>query len=114
MILLIIWLLVNPPALAKDNGQYSQSNPATKDWFKSQRSPKTGVSCCDDSDGQQVTEEIREGEYWVSSDVTKGEFIRVPNDIVLKGANVFGAPVVWWRYEGGKPIPYCYSPGAKG
>lgn len=105
-------------SLARDNGQYAQVDPATRHWFKSQKSPKTGISCCDISDGVYAEEDIRNGHYWARF-VANGipvDWMQVPDDVVIHDANRNGAPVVWFMMfwdKDNKFIPEirCYAPG---
>jgi hypothetical protein len=96
---------------AKDNGQWAQYSLKERQWFKDQRQPGTGASCCDDADGEQVEEDIRNGEYWIRSDKTAGLWLRVPPEVVIKGPNMFGRPVAWFRWTDGTPKIFCYAPG---
>ena len=46
----LLVLFICAPALARDNGQYSQVSPEIRDWFRAQKSLKTGrgetkISC---------------------------------------------------------------------
>jgi hypothetical protein len=43
------------PAFARDDGQFNQVSPEARQWFRSQKSPKTGS--CNEVDG------ITEGRY---------------------------------------------------
>ena len=62
VVLLVLVLCV--PALARDNGQYAQVSPELRQWFRSQKSPKTGGLCCNEADGIYAEEDIRDGRYW--------------------------------------------------
>lgn len=101
-------------ALAKDNGQWAQYSLKERQWFREQRQPGTLFPCCDEADGEQVEEDIRNGEYWVRSDKTAGLWVRVPPEVVIKGPNLFGRPVAWWRHTDGVPQVFCYAPGSLG
>jgi hypothetical protein len=68
-------------------------------WFRSQKSPKTGVICCNEADGVYAEEEVRSGHYWTRFPEPKGEWMQVPDDVVIKDPNRHGVPVVWWYYE---------------
>jgi hypothetical protein len=105
-----------PPLPARElyPGQYDHIDLATRQWFRSQKSPKTGMSCCDESDGTYAEEQIREGIYWTRCAEGKcpiAQWTPVPDDVVIREPNRNGAPVLWWRWEGGAPLIYCYAPG---
>ena len=104
-------LVLSVPALARDYGQYNNVSAEVRQWFRSQKSPKTGGLCCNEADGIYAEEQIREGVYWTRFELTRGEWIRVPPEVVLKGPNINGAPVAWWYFQDGKVQIRCYAPG---
>jgi hypothetical protein len=104
-------LVLCAPALARDNGQYENVAPEIRQWFRSQKSPKTGALCCNEADGIYAEEEIRDGIYWTRFENTKGAWIPVPSDVVIKDPNRNGAPVAWWYYRNGELQIRCYAPG---
>jgi hypothetical protein len=108
---LLTLLTVNAPSLARDNGQYQNAAPEVREWFRSQKSPKTGGLCCNEADGTYAEEDIRGGIYWTRFDKTAGKWIPVPSDVVIKDPNRNGAPVAWWYYENGELKIRCYAPG---
>ena len=57
-------LVLCVPALARDNGQYNSVAPEVRQWFRAQKSPKTGGLCCNEADGTYAEEDIRNGVYW--------------------------------------------------
>jgi hypothetical protein len=77
-------LVLCVPALARDNGQYNSVSPEVRQWFRSQKSPKTGGLCCNEADGTYAEEDIRNGVYWTRFELTGGEWIAVPADVVIK------------------------------
>lgn len=97
---------------ARDNGQYAQADPKIRQWFQNQRSPKNGVNCCSEADGDMGEEDIRDGHYWYRSAKTEGQWMPVPDEVILHTPNITGHPVAWFLYKDGKPIFRCYSPGA--
>jgi hypothetical protein len=99
------------PALARDNGQYNSVSPEVRQWFRAQKSPKTGALCCNEADGTYAEEDIRNGVYWTRFELTKGDWIPVPADVVIKDPNRNGAPVAWWYVRDGKVQIRCYAPG---
>jgi hypothetical protein len=109
--MMLALLLLCLPALARDNGQYNSVSPELRQWFRAQKSPKTGGLCCNEADGTYAEEEIRDGVYWTRFDLTKGEWIPVPAEVVIKDPNRNGAPVAWWFFQDGKLQIRCYAPG---
>jgi hypothetical protein len=118
-----IWLTIsaNVSANARElyPGQYAQAPPDQRRWFNEQISPKTGDGCCSQADGEFVQEDIRIGRdgtshYFASGKFSEGEWIEVPNDVILPVPNWHGKPVVWWVFDAdiGVLEIRCYSPGA--
>ena len=109
----VIFFILLASASARElyPGQYSQVPPELRKWFNEQRSPLTGQTCCTEADGVAVQEDIRRGTYW-----TKGgpfpDWVPVPHQVVLRGPNKNGAPVLWWFTQDGQPQIKCYAPGA--
>lgn len=118
------WRPKNPALLGQRGAKPSYDHVAAdvREWFRSQKSPKTGMGCCDEADGGQAQEKIEDGKYWASwcviGNSATGEcarssgWIEVPDDVVIKGPNITGHPVVWSYYENGKPKIRCYAPGS--
>jgi hypothetical protein len=50
---LLLALLFCAPALARDNGQFNRASPDIWQWFRDQKSPKTGMICCTEADGNE-------------------------------------------------------------
>jgi hypothetical protein len=102
-------------------GQYSQVDPAVRQWFRNQVSPKTKINCCSEADGAYAEEDIRAGHYWVrftaksydGSSEVQSEWMEVPDDVVINDPNRNGAPVVWWHYLDFDLKIRCYAPGGK-
>jgi len=105
----LLVLFICAPALARDNGQYSQVSPEVRDWFRAQKSPKTGNFCCDEADGIYAEEDIREGRYWTRW--PGHDWRPVPEDVLIRDSNRHGAPVVWWYVDRGETRIRCYAPG---
>jgi hypothetical protein len=99
------------PAMAHDSSQWAATPQAERNWFLQQKSPKTGLSCCNQSDFEQVDEEIREGRYWIASNQTRGIWLLVPPEVVIRGPNLHGRAVAWFRFPNGNPEVYCFAPG---
>jgi hypothetical protein len=80
-----------------------------RDWFRSQKSPKTGALCCNEADGLFAEEDIRDGHYWARW--SGHDWLPVPDEVVIHDPNRHGAPVVWWYVERGVTKIRCYAPG---
>ncbi len=94
------------------DGRFASASPETRQWFREQRSPKTGGFCCSEADGSYVEEDIRGENYWIRSERTRGEWMLVPPDVVIKDPNRNGEPVAWYAEdEMGKLQIRCYAPG---
>lgn len=115
VLIILICLLVPPIVFGKDDEdkekKYAQYTLQQREWFQRQISPRTKISCCNEADGEMVEEDIRDGSYWVRSEITAGLWIKIPDDIIIREPNLMGRPVVWWRFGDGRPQPYCYAPG---
>ena len=99
------------PALARDNGQYESVSPDIRQWFRDQKSPMTGALCCDEADGSQAQEDIRNGHYWTTWPARILHLVSVPDEVVIKVANKIGHPLVWSYFENGQLKIRCYAPG---
>jgi hypothetical protein len=96
-------------------GEWDKVDPATRSWFKSQRSPH-GVPCCDMADGHPTLEDWRgQNEYWIPNPVKLGEiqWIKVPPEAVIYNArNPTGEAVVWYVIQGSDTVYIrCFVPG---
>ena len=109
--LLLPILVLCAPALARDNGQYSQVSPEIRQWFRDQKNPKTGMICCSEADGNEAQEDIRDGHYWTTWPAVAPVWYPVPDEVVIKGPNKIGRPVVWIYYERGQMKIRCFAPG---
>jgi hypothetical protein len=132
-----IMLLVCAPSNAGIIGrmwaQQQGLSDAETQWFRDQKVPGTGMSCCNEADGTYAEEELRGDEYWTQFNfqrysysgggdvgttiVESSGWMKVPPESIIKAPNRHGAPVVWWstKYdrEAQKYVPWirCYSPG---
>jgi hypothetical protein len=119
----LIALAAAIPALAIDNGQYSDVPDNIRSWFKSVRAP-SGVPCCDIADGHRTSYDIRGDGYWIPiPDAPPGQenWMPVPPEAVVHDAgNPVGEAVVWWVHTGGDPTApdptrrihiRCFVPG---
>jgi hypothetical protein len=110
----LLLLILCAPALARDNGQYDKVAPEIRQWFREQRSPKTGMICCSEADGSEAQEDIRDGHYWATWSAVSPNWYPVPDEVVIKDRpNKVGRPVVWTYYERGEVKIRCYAPGGK-
>ena len=108
-------IILASTGIARDiGGRYESAPPDVRQWFRDQKSPKTGGLCCSEADGGEVQEDIVAGHYWVTWPEVSPRWIPVPDEVVLLGANKAGHPVVWVYYEKGEVKIRCFAPGAKG
>lgn len=92
--------------------RYWNVAPEIRQWFRNQMVPgTTNRSCCNEADGEEVEEDIRDGQYWIKGGGF-AEWTLVPDAAVLTGPNLYKQPVVWRFYEWGKWNIRCYAPGA--
>lgn len=115
---------VGLPAFAVWRPEYAELySPAEREWFRSQRNPQSGISCCSEADGTYAEEDLREGAYWTRFEYkrrdgtnleypVRSEWMKVPPEVVIHDANRHGAPTVWWYYLNGQVGIRCYAPGA--
>lgn len=109
-------LLIIGTAYSHDPQHYPNMSTAQLEWFRSQRVPKPGGGlCCNEFDGVEAEEDIRDGTYWTRW-MPGQDWMRVPPEAVLNSRNPNGAPVVWFGYntvEGRKRyFIRCYAPGS--
>jgi hypothetical protein len=104
-------------SIARDYGQYSDIDPATKHWVKG-LTDKKGKSCCETADGHPA-----EYEWDVSSHgyrvLIEGQWYPVPPEALIEEPNRLGYATVWywWEWEfDGRKIHHirCFLPGAGG
>lgn len=101
-------LAICTPALAHDNGQFSNVSPSVRAWFKGVKS-QHGVPCCDIADGHRTDYDMRKNQYWVP---INGDWMPVPPDAVLNDAgNPVGDAVVWYSIYGDHVVIRCFVPG---
>jgi len=124
-------------ALARDAGQWENSDPATKLWFQQLKQPDNGMSCCGEGDGYYADEVTVVGDkvYAIITDdrddaplgrlhVPLGMKFLVPNEKVVDSTRQHGNPtghsivflgggVNWGSTASnpeGRPV-LCYIPG---
>lgn len=107
---------------------FAQATPTQRNWLNKQRRPGTTFTCCNESDGEQVDEEIRYdhkgiARYWINSKHTRGQWMQVPEEAVIREPNLHGRPIAWFRWaapDGSfttfpradlRPEIFCYVPG---
>jgi hypothetical protein len=104
-------------SIARDYGQYSDIDPATKNWVMG-LTDKKGKSCCETADGHPA-----EYEWDVSSHgyrvLIEGQWYPVPPEALIEEPNRLGYATVWywWEWEfDGRKIHHirCFLPGAGG
>jgi hypothetical protein len=92
---------------AVDRGQFENVPEHIRSWFKGVRS-RSGVPCCDMSDGHRTEYDVRDGAYWVP---IEGEWMQVPDKAIIRdGGNPVGEAVVWYVRHGGNIIISCFVP----
>lgn len=85
--------------MAADVGQIPpNTSSAVREWFQSVKDPRTGIKCCDVSDGHLTDYVVKEdGTYWVEID---GENVKVPPEAVISDSkNPFILGIVWYRRD---------------
>lgn len=110
-------LLLCTSVLAKNDGRWSQLDPAKREWFRNQIVPDgrhKGQICCNEADGVDAQEDIRGEKYWVTFTANGKEipWMEVPDEAVIRGPNKYGTPVVWFWFENGEVKIKCYAPGS--
>ena len=124
-IIILFMLLLWTPARAHDwsHEHFAQNTPQQRQWMQQQKRPGTASNCCNESDGEQVDEEIRAGRYWINSRHTRGVWMLVPIEAIINEPNMHGRPIAWFRWmspDGSfsmvprtdlEPKVFCYSPG---
>lgn len=120
--LLLGLLAIAPTAAAAGEAgrlwaQKQDMTPRQRQWFRDQKRNDSAERCCDEADGEQVQEDIRDGVYYVKCATTEkwteDGWMRVPPERVLNGPNMWGQPICWFRNKDAGPWVACYSPGVK-
>jgi hypothetical protein len=106
--LLICAPAISIPAMARDNGQFSNVPTEIRAWFKSVKS-HAGIPCCDISDGHRTDYDMRVDKYWVP---INGQWMMVPPEAVVEDSgNPTGDAVVWYTEFNGNVYLRCFVPG---
>jgi hypothetical protein len=101
--------VVCTPAVARDNGQFTNVSPAVRTWFHDVKSP-SGVPCCDIADGHRTDFQMRKNQYWVP---INGTWMPVPPQAVINNSgNPVGDAVVWYSIYSGQVVIRCFVPGS--
>jgi hypothetical protein len=124
--LLVMFLLMAPfAAIATWRPEYAQLSDQERQWFRTQRVPGKGYTCCSEADGAQAQEDISGEHYRVrftarrhpSIDMTQfveedSGWMDVPDEAVIREPNKHGSPVVWYYWKAGATLTIrCYAPG---
>ncbi len=110
----LLLLLFSPLVMAKDNGQWAQAPPNVRQWFQDQKvpgGPHKGFPCCSAADGEEVQEDIRDGQYWIKGGHFQ-DWTMVPEAAIIWGPNLHGQPIAWYYHEDGIARVRCFAPGA--
>jgi hypothetical protein len=108
--LIVSWGL---SARARDDGQYQDVPGHLRDWFAALKNPRTGRSCCDESDCARTEVRMR-GDGW-DARAPDGSWITVPPEsIVVDQGNPTGEPILCSMPgdEGWRVL--CFVPGPSG
>jgi hypothetical protein len=118
LLIAAIAVLAATISLARDNGQYSQSDPEIKKWIEQLKNNR-GESCCSNADGYDVQYDTKDGHYRV---YLHDEWHVVPDYAVLTTPNRLGAARVWYMSTWTVPDKdgkqkasvriYCFLPSA--
>jgi len=101
--------IVGTPAVARDNGQFSNVSPAVRTWFHGVKSP-SGIPCCDIADGHRTDYDMRKNRYWVP---INGTWMPVPPQAVINNSgNPVGDAIVWYSTYANQVVIRCFVPGA--
>ncbi len=127
--IIILGLLLYPliaQAHFADHEKWAQMTKEQQQWLMNQHVPggdSRGGSCCNQNDGEEVQQDIRDGHYWVKGSMREGDELRekgptlyqqyirdgnlinkmdndgwilVPDEVVINEPNKYGRAVVWW------------------
>ncbi len=117
MIMLLVSVALATDAAARDNGQYTNVDPAIRKWIEGLKD-KTGQGCCATADGHPAEYEwdIAGNHYKVR---IEGQWFDVPAEAVIDEPNRLGYATVWywWTFglDGQKTYHIrCFLPGPGG
>ncbi len=107
--LAVLAVVVGTPAVARDNGQFSNVPDTVRAWFKNAKSQR-GIPCCDIADGHRTDYDMRDNQYWVP---INGKWLPVPPEAVIRDSgNPTGDAVVWYSAYGEYVMIRCFFPAA--
>lgn len=93
---------------ARDHGQHGGTADSVSRWFKSLRSPGSGVSCCDQADGHLTDYRVVKGRYLVK--IEGGWYNVPPERIIRDSGNPTGEGVVFYAMIINIPVIFCFVP----
>jgi hypothetical protein len=111
------------PALARDDGQWSDQPPAVRDWFRKLKQPDNAASCCGEADAYEADGFEVEGDHYVAiitngagdpghgkPEIRNGARIPVPNHkMKWDEGNPTGHGILFIGING---VVFCYvAPG---
>jgi hypothetical protein len=111
--ILALLALLSTPALARDDGQWSQQSLQVRQWFQSLMQPDNPyMSCCGESDGYEADDFIAEGDHYIAI-ITDGrgvipngtQFIVPNNKLKVDSGNPTGHGII---FIGAGGQIYCY------
>lgn len=120
VVLCVAFAFCAQPAMARDQGQFENSDPGRAAWFKSLTRPDKRpdkFGCCDQSDCKPVESDLRaDGHYWAK--LNDDIWVQVPNEKIETDPetiqkNPTGMAVACWMGkpgEGGYLYWYCFLP----
>lgn len=138
IIILLLTLLISQFAFARDNGQWdNNSDPVTKNWYKSLERPDApGSSCCGEADAywSDLFEATPDGNYIAIITDTRddaplgrphrssGTKVVIPKEkMKIDAGNPTGHGIVFLAFQraeqieaGEAPYVYCYVTGTLG
>ncbi len=117
IVVLLLGVLLASAALARDNGQFNDIDPAVRKWVQGLQD-KTGQGCCDTADGHPAEYEWDMGHNGYRVRI-EGQWYVVPPEAVIDEPNRLGYATVWywWSWDvAGKKTHHirCFLPGSGG
>src|SRR4051812_16832526 len=116
-------LMMLAPAVARDDGQWSDQPDAVRKWFRSLMQPDNAASCCGEADAYQADSFEVEGDHYVAiitdgsgdpvhrrPSIPNGTRIPVPNHkMKWDQGNPTGHGIIFIGLQG---VVFCYvTPG---
>lgn len=114
-VLVAALMFLAAPVMGRDNGQYAQVDPETREWFQGLRpGGGQGVPCCADADGTSDPNWVgKKGDdgNWHYSVQLGGKWVDVPDDAVVTVPNRAGRTIIWTYTLNGVTYIRCFMPG---